>query len=67
MNKDFKQSLVCPDCAAEIVFDFYSLMKGEKAKCKSCGIELSIATESIERLEEAIEDLKKLDEESTGE
>ena len=59
-GRNSNQSIPCPDCQASIIFDVYSLLRGESARCEKCGAELSIASESADTLKDTLAEFEKL-------
>ena len=57
-----QQSLPCPVCQTQIVFDVNGLIRGEKYTCPNCNSSIGLGEESKSSVKEAMdkfEDLKK--------
>lgn len=54
------QTIQCPNCQNAILIDVHLLLKGQKFVCPGCHAELSLALESKQLVENAINKLDDL-------
>ncbi len=54
------QRIPCPVCQNPIIFEVQALIQGGKFGCAVCGAVVSLASESVDLVEESIDKLEKL-------
>ena len=57
-----QQTIPCPNCGNNILFDTYALIQGAGFACNTCHAKISLAGESkatVQQTMEQLEDLKK--------
>lgn len=57
-------TIACPSCGAQIVYDVYGLLSGKKFICSGCSLAVSLAAESRETVQNAMDKYEKLKESS---
>ncbi|WP_288983445.1 hypothetical protein [uncultured Treponema sp.] len=57
-------TIACPSCGAQIVYDVYGLLGGKKFICPGCSLAVSLAAESRETVQDAMNKYEKLKESS---
>ncbi|MEE0353543.1 MAG: hypothetical protein UDP17_09395 [Treponema sp.] len=57
-------TIACPSCGAQIVYDVHGLLGGKKFICPGCSIAVSLAAESRETVQNAMDKYEKLKESS---
>jgi len=55
-----QQTIPCPACQGQIIFDAHSLLQGKQFLCSSCGAAVGIAAESIEEATSAMTEFNNL-------
>lgn len=53
-------TLSCPSCNSPIYYDVYELLRGQKFTCPNCNLVISLANESHDIVEKAMDKYEKL-------
>lgn len=54
------QTIPCPVCQSPIIFEVQALIKGQQFGCMVCDAKVSLASESVDVVEESMDKLEKL-------
>ena len=53
-------SINCPDCGSPILINMNELIYGKKFICSVCGVTLSLASNSVQEVREALKKFREL-------